>query len=181
MINNNQNTIVPEETIEAKIYLLRGQKVMLDKDLADLYGVKPIRLREQVKRNLDRFPEKFMFQLNKKEVDHMVSQNAIPSKQQLGGYLPYAFSEYGVLMLANVLKSSRAIQMSIRIIEVFLKMREMIMTYKDMLLQLEILERSVEQNSDDIHLIFKTLRQILEPPKVQRRQIGFKRSDEINP
>jgi hypothetical protein len=136
MINKNHN-VIQEDRIVAKIYLLRGQKVLPDKDLAVLYGVKPIRLREQVKRNIDCFPERFMFQLSTEEVDLMVSQNAIPSKQKLGGHHPYAFSEYGVLMLANILKSSSAIQMSIRIIEVFLKMREMIMTHKDILLQLE--------------------------------------------
>ena len=97
---------------------------MLDRDLAELYGVKSIRLREQVKRNQERFPENFMFQLTEKEVEKMVSQNAIPSKQHLGGYLPYAFTEHGVLMLANVLKSNQAITMSIRIIEIFVKLRK---------------------------------------------------------
>ncbi len=88
---------------------------MLDRDLADLYGVKALRLREQVKRNADRFPENFMFRLTEEETDFMVSQNAIPSRQYLGGHLPYVFTEHGVLMLANVLKSERAIKMSIRI------------------------------------------------------------------
>jgi hypothetical protein len=97
-------SIVPDEVLINKIYLLRGEKVMLDRDLAELYDVKSIRLREQVKRNIDRFPEKFMIQLTEEEVDIMVSQNAIPSKQVLGGSLPYAFTEHGVLMLANVLK-----------------------------------------------------------------------------
>jgi len=133
MRDNKQNLIVQEEYIKDRIFLLRNQKVMIDKDLAALYGVKPIRLREQVKRNIDRFPEKFMFQLTNDEVNFLVSQNAIPSKRSLGGYNPYAFSEYGVLMLANVLKSSRALQMSIRIIEVFVKMREMLIFHKDII------------------------------------------------
>lgn len=93
------------ETIERKIYLVRGHKVMLDKDLAFLYDVKPIRLREQVKRNLKRFPEDFMFQLNDLEIDFMVSQNAIPSRKHLGGHNPYVFTEQGVAMLATVLNS----------------------------------------------------------------------------
>src|ERR1700704_3490744 len=109
---------VPDEVVMNKIYLVRGQKVMLDRDLAELYSVKATRLREQVKRNQERFPENFMFHLTEKEVETMVSQNAIPSKQHLGGYLPYAFTEHGVLMLANVLKSEQAIKMSIRIIEI---------------------------------------------------------------
>ncbi len=87
------DSIVPVEVVERKIYLIRGQKVMLDKDLAVLYGVKPIRLREQVKRNIRRFPDDFMFQLNEKEIDSMVSQNAIPSRKYLGGYKPYVFTE----------------------------------------------------------------------------------------
>lgn len=167
-----------EEYIKDRIFLLRNQKVMIDKDLAALYGVKPIRLREQVKRNIDRFPEKFMFQLTNDEVNFLVSQNAIPSKRSLGGYNPYAFSEYGVLMLANVLKSSRALQMSIRIIEVFVKMREMLIFHKDILLQLDLIEKRVGKNSDDIRLIFQALKQLLDPQQSPRRQIGFKRNSE---
>ena len=110
--------IVPDEVVMNKIYMVRGQKVMLDRDLAKLYGVKAIRLREQVKRNKERFPKNFMMQLAEKEVEDMVSQNAIPSKQARGGALPYVFTEHGVLMLSNILKSEKAIQMSIRIIEV---------------------------------------------------------------
>jgi ORF6N domain len=95
--------LIPAEVIERKIYLIRGHKVMLDKDLAVLYGVKPIRLREQVKRNIRRFPDDFMFQLNEKEIDFMVSQNAIPSRKYLGGSQPYVFTEQGVAMLSDVL------------------------------------------------------------------------------
>lgn len=127
--------MIPDELVMNKIYLVRGQKIMLDKDLAELYDIKSIRLREQVKRNISRFPENFMFQLNEKEVDVMVSQNAIPSRKHLGGYLPYAFTEHGVLMLANVLRSERAIQVSIRIVEIFVKVRELLLTHKDILLQ----------------------------------------------
>lgn len=112
MVDNLDSFMIQEEVIKEKIYFLRGLRVMLDKDLAELYGVKAIRLREQVKRNIKRFPDKFMFQLSESDVELMVSQNAIPSKQHLGGYLPYAFTEHGVLMLANVIKSTRAIQMN---------------------------------------------------------------------
>ena len=106
--------------IQSKIYFIRDQKVMLDRDLAELYDIKPIRLREQVKRNLQKFPENFMFQLTENETDLMVSQNAIPSRQYLGGHLPYVFTEYGALQLANVIKSDRATQVSIQIIEIFI-------------------------------------------------------------
>ena len=102
---------------------------MLDKDLAEPYEVKALRLREQVKRNLERFPENFMFRLTEEETDFMVSQNAIPSRQHLGGHLPFVFTEHGVLMLANVLRSERAIKMSVRIIEVFAKARELLYSH----------------------------------------------------
>ena len=98
---------VPIRLIERKIYLIRRQKVMLDRDLADLYQVKPIALRQQVKRNSDRFPEDFMFQLTETEADLLVSQSVIPSKKSLGGYLPYIFTQEGVAMLSSVLRSKR--------------------------------------------------------------------------
>ena len=138
----SKNLAIPDEIVMNKILLIRGLKVMLDRDLSELYGVRAIRQREQVKRNQERFPENFMFQLTEKEVETMVSQNAIPSKQHLGGSLPYAFTEHGVLMLANVLKSERAIRMSIRIIEIFVKLRETLLMHKDVLLKLEQLSHS---------------------------------------
>ncbi len=157
----------------SKIYQIRGHKVMLDRDLAELYGVKPIRLREQVKRNRIRFPENFMFQLNKKEVGKMVSQNAIPSKQHLGGSLPFAFTEHGVLMLANVLKSDQAIAMSIRIIEIFVKLRETMLAHKDILLKLEKLEKEAARHDGDIKLIFEYLKELVNPKTEPLRKIGF--------
>ena len=104
MANSTRTLMIPDEIVMNKIYLIRAQKVMLDRDLAELYNVKSIRLREQVKRNITRFPENFMFQLTEIEVAAMVSQNAIPSKKHLGGYLPYAFTEHGILMPANIIE-----------------------------------------------------------------------------
>ena len=112
--------------IKTKVFTLRGVQVMLDTDLADLYGVKAIRLREQVKRNVERFPDDFRFQLTEDEVNFMLSQNAIPSKKQLGGNLPYAFTEQGVSMLSGVLRSKSAIQVSINVINAFVAMRKFI-------------------------------------------------------
>lgn len=126
--------------------------MMLDRDLAELYGVKAIRLSEQVKRNMVRFPENFMFQLTEQEVEDMVSKNAIPSKQVLGGALPYAFTEHGILMLSKVLKSERAVKMSIRIIEVFVKLREV--------------------------LLFTYLNKFIKKNNRPRKPMGFKRRDE---
>jgi hypothetical protein len=166
---------IPDEVVMSKIYLIRGEKVMLDRDLAELYGVKAIRLREQVKRNQVRFPQNFMFQLTEEEADAMVSQNAIPSKQSLGGSLPYAFSEFGVLMLANVLKSERAIQMSIRIIELFVKLREILLLHKDVQLIVEQVEKKLIKQDQKIELLFTYLSKFIEKEDKPRVEIGFKR------
>ncbi len=176
---NEIQPILPDEVITSKIYLIRDKKVMLDRDLAGLYDIKAIRLREQVKRNKERFPENFMFQLSENEVDVLVSQNAIPSRKQLGGSLPYAFTEHGILMLANVIKSQRAIKVSIRIIEIFVRMREMLFAYKDILHKLEEIERKYTDHDQKIMLIFEYLKQF-EASKQQdlelknRKPIGFK-------
>lgn len=177
MAKSTKSAVLIEEAVISKIYLIREQKVMLDRDLAELYGVKAIRLREQVKRNIERFPKHFMFRLTTKEVEMMVSQNAIPSKQHLGGALPYAFTEHGVLMLANVLKSERAIEVSLRLIEIFVKLREMLLTHKDILLKLELLEKKVTAHDENIQMIFEALKQLLTPLKEPRPKIGFKHYD----
>lgn len=160
--------------IEHKIYLLRGQKVMLDRDLAEIFGVETRALKQQVRRNLDRFPSSFMFELTDSEVDSMVSQNVIPSRQILGGALPYAFTEHGILMLANVLKSKRAIEMSIKIIEVFVQMREMILPHKDILLKLEQIEKQTTGNSEDIKTLFDIVYQLVQETNEERPKIGYK-------
>jgi hypothetical protein len=168
---------VPQEVLINKIYELRDQKVMLDRDLAELYNVKAIRLREQVKRNIEKFPEHFMFQLTQQETDLMVSQNAIPSKQHLGGALPYVFTEHGVLQLANVLKSDRATQMSIKIIEVFVKMRELLLTHKDLLLEMEEIRKKVSGQDEKIEAIFNYLKQFVKEQEEPREAIGYKKED----
>jgi hypothetical protein len=146
--------------------------------LAELYGVETRVLNQAVKRNLDRFPSHFMFQLTQDETENMVSQNVIPSKQVLGGFLPRVFSEHGVLMLANVLHSEKAVKVGLRIIEIFIKMREMMLTHKDLLLKIEQLERQTYKNTEDIQSIFKYLKQMLLPiEQVNRRRIGFKQED----
>ncbi len=178
MTDQKNEQIVPDEIVMSKIYVLRQQRVMLDKDLAELYDMLPIRLRQQVKRNMERFPEKFMFQLTEEEVDAMVSQFVIPSKQSLGGTLPYAFTEHGVLMLANVLRSKTAVAVSIRIIEIFVKMREMLSTQTEVLLKLELLETQVAGHDEHIQVIFAHLKELLNPPEKPRPRVGFRRSDE---
>jgi len=118
---------------------------MLDRDLAVLYGVKAIALRQQIKRNRERFPSDFMFQLSKKEADLLVSQNVIPSKRSLGGFLPYAFTQEGVSMLSSVLRSTRAVQANIAIMRAFVKLRGMLASHKDLARRLDALE---SRNSD---------------------------------
>lgn len=170
---------IAEEKIINKIHLIRGQKVMLDRDLAELYGVETKRLKEQVNRNIERFPSHFMFELTKKENENLRSQNATLEQGAYSKYLPYAFAEHGVLMLSNVLKSGRAIEMSIKIIDVFVKLREMLLTHKDILLKLEQIERKLTGHDEDIQLIFKYLKQLITPPEQANRQrIGFRRADE---
>ncbi len=166
-----------EEKIADKIYLIQGQKVMIDRDLAELYGVETRRLKEQVNRNLNRFPNHYMFELTRKEYESLRSQNATLKQGGHAKYLPYAFTEHGVLMLANVLKSGRAIEMSIKVIDVFVKLREMLLTHKDILLKLELLEKQVVQNSEEIQTIFGALKQLLSPPQQPRKRIGFKPDD----
>ena len=170
-------TLILAERIEGKILLMRRQKVMLDKDLAKLYGVKAIRLREQVKRNKKRFPEDFMFRLTAEEVDILVSQNAIPSKKHLGGYLPYAFTEQGVAMLSSVLHSERSVQVNIAIMRAFVKLRQILSTHKKLAHKLEQLERKIEKHDEEIRTIFETIRQLMTPPKKPKRRIGFRQGN----
>jgi phage regulator Rha-like protein len=178
MAKSTKSIAIAEEAIVSKIYLVRGQKVMLDRDLAELYGVETKRLKEQVNRNIERFPSHFMFELTQKENKNLRSQNATLEQGAYSKYLSYAFTEHGVLMLSNVLKSGRAIEMSIKIIDVFVKLREMLLTHKDILLKLEQIERKMAGHDEDIRLIFDYLKQLLNPPQEPRPRIGFRRNDE---
>jgi len=173
----SEKNIIPNEVITNKIYLIRNQKVMLDRDLAELYDVKNIRLREQVKRNIEKFPEHFMFRLTEIETDFMVSQNAIPSKKHLGGSLPYVFTEHGILQLANVLTGSRATQMSIRIIEVFVQMREALTDNLNLKLDIEEIKKKLTNHSKNIELVFNYLDELIDKKdnETPRTQIGYKK------
>jgi phage regulator Rha-like protein len=171
--------LMPDEAIIRKIFLIRGQKVMLDRDLAELYGVETKRLKEAVRRNRDRFPEDFMFEMSTDEFQNWRTQFATSNSDIMGlRHPPFCFTEQGVTMLACVLSSARAIETNIRIIRIFTKMRETLMAHKDILLKLEKFERQVEKNSSDIHLIFEALKQLLNPPQEPRKRIGYKRSEE---
>lgn len=164
--------VTPQEAIQSKIFLIRGTRVMLDKDLAILYGVPTKSLNLAVKRNIKRFPEDFMFQLNKEENESLRFQNET-SKRGGSRYLPYAFTEHGILMLSSVLKSDRAVEANIAIMRVFVKLKEMAITHKDLIHKLAKLERKIEKHDEEICSIFEAIRQLIEPPKKPKRKIGF--------
>ncbi len=176
MAKKELQVLVAEQKILNKIYAIRGEKMMLDRDLAEMYGVETKQLKRQVKRNMDRFPKDFMFELTEKEFENLRSQIGT---SRWGGtrYMPMAFTEQGVAMLSSVLNSKTAIEVNIRIIRVFTKLREYALTHKDILIQLSKLEKEVKGNSKDIENIFIVLKELIEKHSTQtpRNKIGFKR------
>ena len=166
------SNIVSQEIIETRIIFVRGKKVMLDKDLAVLYRVTTGNLNKAVKRNIDRFPEDFMFQLTKEEFQNLIFHFGTSS---WGGArkLPYAFTENGVAMLSSVLNSERAIKVNIQIMRTFTKLREMLMTHKDLKEKIEAMEKKYDYQ---FKIVFDAIKQLLEPPeKSQKEKIGFLR------
>ena len=167
------SNIVPQEIIETKIVLIRGKKVMLDKDLAQLYRVETKALKRAVKRNVDRFPDDFMFQLSKEEYDELLRyQFGTLKKGQRSKYLPYAFTENGVAMLSCVLNSRRAVQVNIQIMRTFTRLREMLMTHKDLKDKIEAMEKKYDYQ---FKIVFDAIKELLEPPKKTKKKIGFLR------
>ncbi len=165
---------VSQAVVEQKILIIRGMRVMLDRDLAYLYGVRARALRQQVKRNKERFPEDFMFQFTEEETNFMVSQNVTPSLKYFGGYLPYAFTEQGVAMLSGILHSRRAGQVNIAIMRAFVKLREILSMNKELAHKLNELERKIEKHDTEIQGIFEAIRQLMAPPpEPPKRRIGF--------
>jgi hypothetical protein len=170
--------VVPEEVLISKIFEVRGHSVMLDEDLADLYEVETKQLKRQVRRNIDRFPDDFMFELTQEEFENLRSQIGT---SKWGGvrYVPMAFTEQGVAMLSSVLNSARAIKVNIQIIRLFTRMRAMLLNYKELFLKLEQLEKKVGAHDEDIQLVFAYLKKLLPTPEqVDRRRVGFRRPNE---
>ena len=178
MTATNSEYIVPAEVIMNKILFIRGQNVMISNDLAELYGVTPKRLNEQVKRNIKRFPRNFMFQLTKHEKEKVVANCDHLKNLKYSPYLPYAFTEHGTMMLANVLNSDRAIEVSIKIVEIYIRMREYISTNQELLLKLEQIEKRIGSQDKKIALVFDYLKKFIEFQNTPRKQVGFKRMDE---
>jgi len=167
---------IPQEIIVSKIYHFRQKKVMLSNDLAELYEVEIRRLNEQVKRNSGKFPERYMFQLTEEEYQSLRSQNATLKRGQHSKYLPYAFTEHGILMLSSVLKSERADKVNMLIIDTFVKLNEMLLTHKDILLKLEDLEKKVAGQDEKVLMIFNYLKEFIRQQETPRKPIGFKTS-----
>ena len=177
---SGQELSIPAELIEQRIFLIRGHKVMIDSDLASLYDVPTGALNRAVKRNIDRFPEDFCFQLTDEELEALRFQSGISKKAGRGGrrYLPYVFTEQGVAMLASVLNSSRAVQVSIGIVRVFVKLRAILATHTELGRRLEELERKFEKHDSELHYVFEAIRELMAPePVPSKRRIGFNASE----
>ena len=177
MFMANETTYAAVERIEDLIFLIRDQRVMLDSDLAKIYGVPAKRLNEQVGRNLKRFPSSFAFQLTEQEWERLRSQNAT-SKKGRGGrrYLPWVFTEHGALQLTSVLKSQTAIEASIRVVQVFISMRGQLAAHKELAGKLAELEGRITGHDEALQNLFEAIRQLIEPPLPEnRKQIGFMR------
>jgi hypothetical protein len=173
MINNKSP--VPVDRIEKAILLIRGQKVMLDTDLATLYGVETKLLVRAVKRNIDRFPTDFMFQLSKEEFDNLRFHFGTSSDWGGRRYRPYAFTEQGVAMLSSVLRSERAVQVNIEIMRAFIRLRQMLAGHVELARKLDALEKKYDAQFKQV---FEAIRQLMAPPEPKRRPIGFRKRDE---
>jgi hypothetical protein len=174
-IANRSN--LPDEVLMNKIYMIRGLKIMLDRDLAELYGVETKRLKEQVKRNRERFPVDFMFELTDSEFTNWRSQFATSNSDKMGlRYKPFCFTEHGVLMLSSVLNSTKAIQVNIQIMRIFTQMRKLLSDNSEFRLTLEEIRKKTENNTKNIEVVFQYLDELIEKTEEQepRTQIGFK-------
>ncbi len=182
----SKSIAITDKTVIDKIYHIRGKKVMLDRDLAEMYGVETSQLKRQVKRNIDRFPDDFMFEMNKEELQNWRSQFGISNEDKMGlRYTPFCFTEQGVAMLSSVLSSKTAINVNIQIIRIFTRIREVLLTHKDVLLKMEQLEKKMlkqdektNKHEEEIQLIFNALKKLLNPPTEPMRKIGFKHAKE---
>jgi phage regulator Rha-like protein len=174
---DSSQSLIPVERIERAILLIRGQKVMLDSDLAELYGVETRVLVQAVRRNIERFPDDFMFQLNREEAASLRSQIVTlkRGRGQHSKYPPYAFTEQGVAMLSGVLRSERAIQVNIQIMRTFIRLRQMLATHAELARKLDALERKYDAQFKQV---FDAIRQLMAPPEPKRRAIGFRKRDE---
>jgi hypothetical protein len=174
-MKENEQTIIPLIGIASSIFQIRGCKVILDRDLAALYGTSTRALNQAVKRNLDRFPEDFMFQLTDVEKQEVVTKCDRLSSLKFSSFLPFAFTEHGALMAASVLNTKQAIQVSVFIVRAFVKMREMLSTHKEVSHRLDELERKLEGHDEAIQALISAIRELMQPPAPRKLKVGFKK------
>lgn len=163
------NAMIPLERVESRILLFRSEKVIVDSDLAELYGVTTKAFNQAIKRNIHRFPDDFMFQLTADEVDSMRSQIVTASKRNIR-YLPYVFTEHGALMAANILNSDRAVEASVQVVRAFVKLRQMLSSNADLARKVEALERKYDAN---FKVVFNEIKKLMTPPPPLQSKIGF--------
>jgi len=176
LIRRGHMEVIPQQLIESKIFFIRGKKVMFDRDLAALYSVETRALNQAVKRNIRRFPEDFMFQLAKEEMENWKSQIVTSNKDKMGlRKMPYVFTENGVAMLSSVLNSERAITVNIQIMRTFTKIRELLATHKELQKKIEDMEKKYDQQ---FKIVFDAIKQLLTPPEKKRQMIGFGRESD---
>lgn len=169
----SEEITIPDEAIINKIYVIRGQKVMIDRDLAEMYGVETRRLKEQVRRNINRFPQSFMFELTKEEHITLRSQFATLKRGQHSKYPPFVFTEHGILMLSSVLNSETAIKMSVQIIETFVQLRKLANNYEEIMNKIQQMESSYNEQFSEIYEVLQRL--LSKPEEKPRTQIGYKK------
>lgn len=177
MVKGKTIVSIPDEVVISKIIVLRDRKVMIDRDLATLYGMTTKRLNEQVKRNQKRFPEDFMFQITKEEKEMIILQFSNLAPLKYSKVLPYVFSEHGAVMLASILNSEKAIEMNIQIVRVFTKIRQMVLDNTELRLEIEHIKKKIDTHDKNIELVFKYLDELLEKkqePYPERKSIGYK-------
>lgn len=170
----SEKSIIPAGKIEQRILMIRGEKVIIDADLAEFYGIPTRRLNEQVKRNKERFPDDFMFQLNADEKSEVIAKCDHLEKLKFSKALPFAFTEHGAIMAASVLNSPQAAEVSIFIVRAFVKLRQAIADYKDLTRKISQIERHLSGHDEQINAIIKTIKQLIQPaPVPKKRRIGF--------
>lgn len=175
---NKTAVVISDDVIVNRIFTIRDKRVMIDSDLGELYGVSTKRLNEQVKRNLRRFPHDFMFKLTRQEKQYLIQTVPHLNKIKFSSSLPFVFTEHGAVMLASVLNSKVAIGVNVQIVRIFTRMRELVLAQKDILLHLEKLEKKVSKHDQDIVLLFRHLRGLLNPKAEPIRRIGFRQRQE---
>ena len=178
MTNKQNLAILSDDIVVNKIYVIRNQKVMLDRDLAELYGVETRVLKQAVKRNIDRFPEDFMFELAKSELENWRSQFVTSNSDKMGlRYSPFAFTEHGVLMLSSILNSQQAIQVNIQIVRIFTRLRNLLSEHTELKLEIADIKKHLQNHDKNIELVFSYLDKLIDKENQPRKRIGFKPDD----